>query len=628
MRNYVKLLSTSVLFVFFALLTSNAFAVSYVEDININSYDLALIPYGHGRVVSTGTYRKGRYPSLKQSMQFMMFYNTGATTGYYVQTEDSAGNVTDWEILSVNGVKTLRLSFYCSPKPNVVKQTITIDPLKPYLSAAEKYKTWAFQQSWAKRKISKFDYVKIIDLGASPYFDWLRNTELPPYLSQFEEAGTSIDKPATATWLSLWRSDAFDTFYPRYTPATYGGLFSTLLSALHTRGSVPMPYINGCLWDVRMTDPDGVPSHQYSENNMCKDSGGSLVYYNVGSNLAYACPSTTVWKEIVRQARMYKIPDSSGTMSAGVYYDVVASAEPVLCYNSAHSHGNGNPLIWQQSYHWILENTGGVVMIEGFAETYIDVVDAFLMHLNTNGTDKVPLWNAVYGTISRSSGWYVNATGQTAAATMTTLKEAKSFGSRTWGSPWMATSGDAMVYQRNILTSGYESILGMISADPVVLEDGTTGITKWYNSGNISNVYDSLYGKNVIQKTGTGTAYTTPDWNHTGTNARWSVKRTNPDDMITGFKVTTVSGKTVYLYYNDWTVTTAPTISGSGNGPYYIYHGIGIAPTNNGWQTIDRDLEADLKDKLSGETIDKVKQFLMFNNPGSVCDIKLFQRNP
>lgn len=190
-------------------------------------------------------------------------------------------------------------------------------------------------------------------------------------------------------------------------------------------------------------------------------------------------------------------------------------------------------------------------------------------------------------------------------------------------------NGNSWTYQENLLTTGYEDVLSMISAAPVVLEDGTTGITKWNNSGNISNVYDSLYGKNVIQKTGTGTEYTAyPEWTYTGTNARWSVKRTNPNDMITGFKVTTVSGKTVYLYYNDWTVTTAPTISGSGNGPYYIYHGIGIAPTNNGWQMIDRDLEADLKDKLSGETIDKVKQFLMFNNPGSVCDIKLFQRNP
>ena len=626
MKNYVKLSSASVLFAFFALLASNVFAVSY-EDININSYDLALIPCGHGRVVSTATYRKSSYPSIKQSMQFMLFYNAGATTGYYVQTQDSAANVTDWEILSVNGVKTLRLSFYCTPEPNIVKETIAIDPARPYLYAAERYKTWAFQQSWAKRKISKFDSVKIVALGGSPYFDWLRNTELPPFLSEFEETNTSIDNPATATWLTLWRSDAFDTYYPRYTPATYGGSFSTLLSSLHSRGSIPMPYINGCLWDVRMTDPDGVQSHQYSNNNMCKDSAGNLIYYNTGSNMAYACPSTAPWKEIILQARQNKILDSSSTMSAGVYYDVVASTEPRLCYNPAHTHGNGNSLIWQESYHWILSQTAGVVMIEGFAENYIDATDVFLMHLYSDSTDKVPLWNAVYGTISRSAGWYVAAAGQTPETTMTALKEARSFGSRTWGSPWLASSGNAMTYQENLLTTGYENVLNMIRAIPVVLEDGTTGITKWYNSGNISNAYDSLYGRNVIQLTGTGIAFTTPDWTYAGyTNARWSVKRTNSAPVMTGFKVSTVSGKTVYLYYLNWAVTTAPTISGS--NPYYIYHGLGIAPSNNGWQTIDRDLEADLQEKLPGETIDKVKQFIMANNPGSVGDIKLFPRNP
>jgi Domain of unknown function (DUF6259) len=626
MKRFIKCTYTFLLFTLFALLSVTAFSYSFIEDIDIDSYDLALIPYGHGREVSTDVYRKMRYPSRTQSMQFMMFYNSSSTTGYYIQTKDSTGYIADWEIRKINNVKHLRITFYGPTKPNIVKQTITIDPAKPYIAAAEKYKTWAFQQSWAKRKISKTDSVKICALAASPYFTWLGNTYLPPYLSKFEEADTDINNPATSIWFTLWRSDSFDTNYPRYTPATYGGSFSNLLSSLHDRGSIPMPYINGCLWDINMTDPDGYSSHVYDEGNMIKDSSGNLVYYQVGSDLAYACPSIGVWKELMRQARQYKILDSSNTISAGVYYDMVASAEPVLCYNSNHSHGNGNPLIWQLSYHWLLEQTEGVVMVEGFAEVYIDVVDVYLMHSNTDGADRVPLWNAVYGTISRSSGWYVDASSQTAANTMATLKEAKSFGSRTWGSPWMATNGNALDYQSNILTTGYEDIISMISAAPTVLEDGATGITKWYNSGNISNVYDSLYGKNVIQKTGTGVETTTPSWTHTGTNARWSVKRSNPDDMITGFKVSTVSGKTVYLYYTDWPATVSPTIAGS--NPYYIYHGIGIAPTNNAWQSIERDLEADMKDKLPNETIDKVQMFLMFNNPGSVCDIKLFPRLP
>lgn len=626
MRIQMRAVSASLLLIIFSLFAPSTSA-ALVEDISINSYELALIPYNHGRVVSTSNYRKGRYPSLKQNMQFMLFYNANSTTGYYVQTEDSAGHLTDWEIRSVNGVKTLRLTFHATSKPNIVKQTITIAPDKPYLAAAEKYKTWAFQQSWAKRKPSKLDSVKYIALGSSPYFDWLRNTELPPLLSEFEDINTDIDNPATATWLTLWRADAFDVNYPRYTPATIGGAFTTLLSSLHGLGSIPMPYINGCLWDDRMNDPDGVPGHQYNEDHMIKNDNGQLSYYNTGSHLAYACPSSPAWQEIIGQARNDRILDSSGTKSAGVYYDVIASAEPMLCSNPAHTHGNNNSLIWQESFHGLLANTDGVVMIEGSAETYIDVVDVFLMHLSTNSVDRVPLWNAVYGTITRTAGWYINAASQTPATTLAALKEAKSFGSRTWGSPFMASSGNALDYQRNLLAPGYEDVLNMVSASPVVIEDGSNGINNWWNSGNIVNTYDSLYGKDVIEKTGTGVAHTAyPEWNHTGTNARWSLKRTNPNDMITGFKVTTTSNKVVYLYYTDWAVSTDPTISGS--NPYYIYHGIGIAPANNGWQTIDRNLESDLRNKMPNETISQVKQFIMFNNPGSVADIKIFPRFP
>jgi hypothetical protein len=187
--------------------------------------------------------------------------------------------------------------------------------------------------------------------------------------------------------------------------------------------------------------------------------------------------------------------------------------------------------------------------------------------------------------------------------------------------------GNAQDYQRNLLSPGYESVLGTLSANPSVVEDGKAGTSRWYASGTVVNVVDASYGKEVLQHTGTGVDFTVPEWTHTNlTNARWSVRRTLPDAMLTGFKVTTSSGKFVYLYYNHWKTTTAPSLSGS--GPYYVYHGIGVPPSANGWQTIDRDLEADLRDELPNETIAQIKQFLMFNAAGSVADIQLFPRVP
>src|SRR5689334_16878250 len=64
--------------------------------VDISAYQKALVPRNHGRVVDTSEYRNGHYPSMSQSMQFMLFYNENATSGLYVQTKDPDANLADW----------------------------------------------------------------------------------------------------------------------------------------------------------------------------------------------------------------------------------------------------------------------------------------------------------------------------------------------------------------------------------------------------------------------------------------------------------------------------------------------------------------------------------------------------
>jgi len=639
--------------------------------IDVSGYQNVLIPSGHGLITYTSTYSTRTYPSRLQNMQFMLFYNPSSNSALYVQTSDSSANISKWQLSNINGKNTLTVTQYKTSAVAPTSEPLTIDPAKPWIAAAERYKQWAFNQSWAKQKNSKFDSVKIVATGASPYFSWLREY-LNIFLAPFSDSHTNAGNPATATWLTLWRADAFDSHdfdagFPRYTPATpVTGpseqiSFAALLKWVDSKNSIAMPYINANLWDNRITDPDGIPSHNYNANNtsaynMSMDSQGNIRKYDSINKpwLEYVDPSTPSWKEIILQARGGLL-DSNATpkLSAGVYYDVLASAEPSLCYNQSHTHGAGNPQIWPETFHWILSpsQTSGVIMVEGFAENYVDVVDVFLMHdseapFNSDPShipNKVPLWNAVYGTISRSAGWMVDTVGQTSSSTLQELKTARSFGSRTWGSPWYQNTYDSthntLTYQQNLLSTSdtappkYASVLSMISAPAQILEDGTSGISNWYASGHIQSAYDSDYGKNVIVKTGgEASDFTKYEWTaYNGyTNARWSIKRTNPNGMMSGFKVKTVESsgnpsKTVYLYYTSSSVASAPTSNFDGTS-YYIYHGIGIAPSANGWQVIDRDLEADLRDVLPTETINQVRQFVMFYANGSVTDIKLFPR--
>jgi hypothetical protein len=633
-------------------------------DIDLSSYSKVLIPRGHGRVQDVSVAHDALYPSHKQNMQFMLFFNTNSSTAKYVQTLDPAANITRWTFVTQAGTgkRMLRLCTYATSLPSIDESTLTIDPAKPYLAAADKYKGWAFDQSWAKRKSSKMDSAKYIALGASPYLLYQKSTMLTPLLDEFTETGTSIDNPATGTWLTRWRADEFNYNYPDYwSPTTLSGsVFADHLSWLDSQGSVPLPYINAQLWDQEKTSVKS-NTFQYSAADMVKNSLGVIPQYNGcpfpnhqpllypdPHCLVYVCPTVTSWQTLILDARNSLLDATSPTpqKSKGVYYDMLASAEPQMCADTDHDHDVDDPQFWQSSYRSILSNTDGVVMVEGFAEVYIDLVDVFLMHLETNNpsdspfasTSTVPLWKAVYGTISRSAGWYIDESAQTPTNMLDELKKAKAFGSWTWGSPWLAPTGNGndLDYQAKLTDTSdndtsharYQDVLAMIATAPLYKENGSNGTANWAATGNVSNSNDADYGKNVIVLTGTGVAYTTPNWTGTGdyTQARWSMKRSS-SPMYAGFKVLTQNNGTVYLYYTADSLTHTYKAPGSAP-PYYTYHGVGEAPSANGWQTFDRDLDADLKDFFPNDEITAVQGFVMFNNSGKVVDIKLFKRAP
>lgn len=429
-------------------------------------------------------------------------------------------------------------------------------------------------------------------------------------------------------WPTLWRSDDFDVNYPRYTPNTQHAppTFSSYLADLHNRGTVPMPYINACVWDQGMTD--------YSLANMVLDSAGNPAVYIPKPYLTYVCPSTDIWSDILLQARDSLVAYGTGQKTAGVYYDMLAAADPQLCYNAGHDHAAGDPLVWQNSFRNILDNTDGMVMVEGSAEVYLDLVDVYLMHLRTEVSGLVPVWNTVYGSLSRSAGWTYDwafdiQTPNT-PSTMTIrngFHKARNFGSQTWGSPYFV-SGNNDGFQKNLLTNAnHQCVIDEISHAPQVLVDETSTPTNWY--GLITSDWDADFGGQVIEFSGStnDAAYTVPEWSHQQlTNARWSAKRDPSNAMRMGFKVLTKKGLTAYLYYDPRPFGSNPIVSIDSHGRYYIYHGVGIAPQNNGWQTFNRDLEADLRAGLPGEKIEEVKQFIVFKAPGSVANVQLLPR--
>lgn len=406
------------------------------EVIDIKKYLSVAVPRGHGQIISLDKYYRARYPSRDQSMQFMLFINE--KEGLYVQTTNQTGSIIDWEIFPKERLLIRIYGNTCS----IIKKKISSD----FREAAAIYREWALNQYWAIKKPSVIDDVSIIAMEVRPG-DSLDSKSIFKFVKNF--------KKPTGCWITQWRKYNFDTQYPNYEPANRE-IFTKFLAGLNSMGTYAIPYVNALLWDKNCVYP------KIDNNLLVVDSKNSYVSYNREMPyLKYACPSMGEWKSIILGARN-SIKDTSNKLSAGVYYDMLAAAEPIICFAKNHNHSVGDPFSWIEGIRRILAETNGIILTEGNAEIYIDLSDAFLMHLYTDKENIIPLWNEVYGSIVRSVGWYIQDDKKNEIdpnKMLNRIQKAKYFGAHCYGSPYMFGE-----IQDQILKKEYSIVMKLISS--------------------------------------------------------------------------------------------------------------------------------------------------------------------
>jgi hypothetical protein len=164
--------------------------------------------------------------------------------------------------------------------------------------------------------------------------------------------------------------------------------------------------------------------------------------------LRYACPYAAAWQDCILQARA-AITDSTGEPSGGIYLDMLAATEPLLCWARDHGHAPGDPYAWQRGIRALLRRTAGAIMVEGSAEVYLDCVDYLLMHLYTDQADTVPLWTSVYGDQASAVGWRLPV-GVTAAQLRAILQRSRSFKVGGYATPWMTSEPEIALFDRGV----------------------------------------------------------------------------------------------------------------------------------------------------------------------------------
>jgi hypothetical protein len=393
------------------------------REIDISGYDSALLPREHGQLTRlSGTLRR-RYPSREHCMQMAAFFSEHR--GLLVIVKDARGGICDWEIRPGS---RLTIQFY-GDVPEV--ETVPIPPTLE--AAAAGYRQWAARQSWVtgRRRAS----------WPLNFFSVASQSSQTAEQAHLQRVLESTAAPI-GVWFTQWRRYPFDHMYPDYA-AREPQQFARTLGLLRSRGALALPYVNGLLWDQALAD------FQAGAQVALRTQAHDTVPYNAAlNNLRYACPHSPLWQDRIAQARA-SLSDADGKPSDGIYLDMLAAAEPAMCWSADHGHEPGDPSAWQRGIRALLQRIDGAIMVEGNAEVYLDCVDYLLMHLYTDQADAVPLWQLVYGDQAYPVGWRLPA-AVTAAQLRTTLERARRFGVGAGATPWMTAEPERALFDRGV----------------------------------------------------------------------------------------------------------------------------------------------------------------------------------
>ena len=275
-----------------------------------------------------------------------------------------------------------------------------------WYDAAQLYADWARRQSWVapfsvEREIHAW---QLLTVPAKPLAEW----------------ETLMETLAARIGVKLgihfyqWHQIPFDMSYPDYFPAREG--FAELVARMRGVGYTCMPYINARLWDINARSwSESGSLRAAAKNSSLRLHPRTLVpyyeEYGSGQKLAPMCPTTAFWQNTVLDLSK-RIINELGC--DGIYFDQIAAAESLLCFDPEHGHPLGGGAFWLQGYRQLLARVraalGSVPFLttecnwEGCGADY----DALLMW-HSFGPGLIPLFPAIYAGRVRTFGCQFDA---------------------------------------------------------------------------------------------------------------------------------------------------------------------------------------------------------------------------
>jgi hypothetical protein len=393
------------------------------------------LPWGQGRVVENPfaleTRFEGQYPAPSAPMQYSAVY--GPTGGLFLATHD--GNMFMKQFVHECRKNTGTMTYFLRNLPEN-RGDARVGYRMPYdfvltafagdwFEAARLYREWAIKQRWcAKGPLASRDDVPLwfkqltfwtIQWEQTAYANW---EELKPRIGDKDQTVVDVETIAAtmgvpyATHFHGWHKNTFDERVPEYFPPRIGdeGLRAQV-RRMQDAGARVIPYVNGCLWDKSL--------ESYTKRDVVrhciKDAVGNSFAWRIDHTWRYEhglsdqaiywldwpCPYTEFWQAEMADISRKLVADYGFN---GVYYDVL-SGNGHMCFDPNHGHPTGGGNYWALGNRAVLHrsreamraaNPEAIMLSEQPSESYIDMLDGFLLYQVQAMPGAVPAFQAVY----------------------------------------------------------------------------------------------------------------------------------------------------------------------------------------------------------------------------------------
>ncbi len=376
------------------------------------------------RRLLAGSAKKGQrwawsYPG-PLSMQCLAYYQDGGP-GLYVACDDIGAERKTFAVeADAQSQIHLELIHYPQSRP-AEKDRLTLDYQVllgtfrgDWFTAAERYRTWALRQPWARESR--------LQKGLVP--DWVHKTGiwvwnrgrspqvLPPAIALKERLGL----PVSVFW-HWWHGCPYDTGFPEYFPPREGTEpFRSALGDAHGKDVRALVYMNQRLW--------GMTTKSWLEEGAArfavKGPDGRIVpeVYNIFTKqpCAAMCMGTPFWRDKYAGLAERAVRELGVD---GIYMDQACLSAP--CYDPGHGHPLGSGNFWTAGFRLLADDirrrAPGLQPValagEGCGETWLAELDLMLSlqvskerYAGQDGWETIPFFHAVYHPLAVLYGNY------------------------------------------------------------------------------------------------------------------------------------------------------------------------------------------------------------------------------